>query len=249
YGTYVLRWTITLGDITSIDEVTVDFHDIPNPEAGANQTICSGESVTLNASGGIEYVWDGGVANGTPFIPTSTQEYHVIVTDENGCSGEDQVWVEVKPIPLTPTISFDSDTLFSDSDIGNQWYMDEIPISDAGDSYYLPGITGTYHAIVTEDGCVSEKSNQIYIQATDIKQHDFRSLKIFPNPTQDFILIETENLGRYILEITASTGQLMRQEVVSDPVYSVNLSQMINGIYFITIKTEDFVKTERIIKF
>lgn len=249
YGTYVLRWTITLGDITSIDEVTVDFHDIPNPEAGANQTICSGESVTLNASGGIEYVWDGGVANGTPFIPTSTQEYHVIVTDENGCSGEDQVWVEVKPIPLTPTISFDSDTLFSDSDIGNQWYMDEIPISDAGDSYYLPGITGTYHAIVTEDGCVSEKSNQIYIQATDIKQHDFSSLKIFPNPTQDFILIETENLGRYILEITASTGQLMRQEVVSDPVYSVNLSQMINGIYFITIKTEDFVKTERIIKF
>ena len=63
------------------------------------------------------------------------------------------------------------------------------------------------------------------------------------------ILIETENLGRYILEITASTGQLMRQEVVSDPVYSVNLSQMTNGIYFITIKTEDFVKTERIIKF
>ncbi len=207
YGTYVLLWTITLGDITSIDEVTLTFREGPlESSAGADQTICSGESVTLNASGGIEYVWDGGVANGTPFIPTYSQEYHVIVSDENGCSGEDQVWIEVKPIPLTPTISFDSDTLFSDSDLGNQWYVDEIPISDAGNSSYLPGITGTYHVIVNEDGCVSEKSNQI-------------------------------------------SGQLMLQEIVTDPIHTVDLSHMINGTYFITIKSAELVRTEKIIKF
>jgi hypothetical protein len=51
-----------------------------------------------------------------------------------------------------------------------------------------------------------------------------------------------------IIEITASTGQIVLQGVVSDPNYTVNLSTFISGTYFITIKAKDFMTTEKIIK-
>jgi len=168
--------------------------------------------------------------------------------DANGCLDQDTVVVVVKPLPQIPAITFISDTLYSDSDLGNQWYVDETLIPDAEDSYYVPTISGTYYSIMTEDGCVSEKSTDIFVQITDIRLYEDRSLKIYPNPTVDFIQIETENIGRYILEISASTGQLMSQQVVSDPIYTLNLKSYINGLYFITIRTEDFVSTKKIVK-
>ncbi len=42
--------------------------------------------VTLNGSGAVNYVWNNGITNNTPFIPAvGTLTYTVTGTDANGC--------------------------------------------------------------------------------------------------------------------------------------------------------------------
>ncbi|UKN01807.1 T9SS type A sorting domain-containing protein [Paracrocinitomix mangrovi] len=98
--TYTVFVTNGCGTITQDVLVTVN----PNPtvDAGVDQLACDGASVTLNGSGADPngtYVWDNGVTDGVPFVPTVTTTYTVIGTDENGCQGTDQVLVTVDALP------------------------------------------------------------------------------------------------------------------------------------------------------
>jgi gliding motility-associated-like protein len=73
----------------------------PTANAGPDTTICLGGSITLNASGGVAYLWTPptglssiNIANPIAF-PTTSTPYIVTVTDANGCSGKDTVVVSV----------------------------------------------------------------------------------------------------------------------------------------------------------
>ena len=68
---------------------------MPIVNAGVDQSICEGESVTLTASGATTYSWDNGVTNGAALTPTATTIYTVTGTDTNGCSNTDPLSVSV----------------------------------------------------------------------------------------------------------------------------------------------------------
>ncbi len=86
---------------SNTDQVDVTVNPLPIVNAGVNQTVCEGISVTLSGSGAASYVWDNGVTDGVPFIQgVGTITYSVIGTDGNGCSNTDQVDVTVNPLPI-----------------------------------------------------------------------------------------------------------------------------------------------------
>lgn len=62
----------------------------------ANDTVCSGGSVTLNGSGATSYVWTGGILDGASFIPAATQTYTVTGTDANNCSNTASITIDVE---------------------------------------------------------------------------------------------------------------------------------------------------------
>ena len=72
------------------------------PNAGSSQVICFGNSTTLNATGGINYLWApfSGLSSTTgasvTASPTATTEYGLIVTDASGCTGISTVTVSVQ---------------------------------------------------------------------------------------------------------------------------------------------------------
>ena len=68
--------------------------------AGPDQTVCTGNPVTLIATGALNYSWSGGVQNGVPFIPTSSGTYTVTGTSSNGCFGTDLVTITVLSNPV-----------------------------------------------------------------------------------------------------------------------------------------------------
>ncbi len=81
-------------------------------EAGPDVSVCSGGSVTLNASGGVSYSWSAGISN--PYIsnptasPVNTTIYYVTVTNSYGCHSVDSVKVTVGSnlvISVTPGTS------------------------------------------------------------------------------------------------------------------------------------------------
>ena len=81
-----------------------DFNII-NANAGADDTICLGQSINLNASGGTIYSWSPSEGLSATNIsnpiasPTSTTTYTVTVTDINSCSATDNIVITVNPLP------------------------------------------------------------------------------------------------------------------------------------------------------
>jgi hypothetical protein len=96
-ATYIV--TGTSNGCIGTDQITVTVNNLPNVNAGVDQSVCSGTSVVLTATGATTYSWNNGITNGVVFTPTSTTTYTVTGTS-NGCTGTDQVTVSVNNAPI-----------------------------------------------------------------------------------------------------------------------------------------------------
>ncbi len=103
-----ITYTVTGTDAngcTGKAQATVIVNQIPSIRAGSNVSICEGNSTTLNATGGLSYVWTPtvGLNNSNISNPTTSTQtsgtYTVIGTDANGCTGTAQVNITVNPNP------------------------------------------------------------------------------------------------------------------------------------------------------
>jgi gliding motility-associated-like protein len=65
--------------------------------------VCFGNTTTLTGLGANTYTWVGGISNGVPFTPASTQTYNVFGTDVKGCMNSAAQTITVT---TPPTISF-----------------------------------------------------------------------------------------------------------------------------------------------
>lgn len=97
-------YTVTGTDINGCvdtDQMVVTVNPNPDVQAGADITICDGETTTLNGSGAQTYVWTGGVVDGVPFTPPNigTNTYTVTGTSSLGCTATDNVNVIVVALP------------------------------------------------------------------------------------------------------------------------------------------------------
>ena len=73
-------------------------------------------------------------------------------------------------------------------------------------------------------------------------------ITIYPNPTTNILTIETSQPGRHFIGITSLNGQLLYSDKIEGPTHQIDLSSFEKGLYFITIRSRDFVRTEKIIK-
>lgn len=94
-----------VGGCFSIDSIMVNVVANPIANAGSNQTVCAGTSITLTGTGGSSYLWSPSATItcptcastlATPLIPT---QFYVTVSNVSGCSSDDSVFVFVKPSP------------------------------------------------------------------------------------------------------------------------------------------------------
>ncbi|MEO6884390.1 MAG: PKD domain-containing protein [Bacteroidia bacterium] len=103
--------TGTSGTCTGTAQVTVTVNPLPILRVNS-AAICIGNSVTLNASGGITYSWTPatGLSSSTLSNPVAnpivTTNYTVSATD-NGCSSTASATVTVRPLPM---VAFSADT-------------------------------------------------------------------------------------------------------------------------------------------
>jgi hypothetical protein len=70
----------------------------------ANNTLCSGTSVTLNGGGATSYTWNNSVTNNVAFTPSTSTTYTVTGTDgSNGCTNTASITLTVNQIVAIAT--------------------------------------------------------------------------------------------------------------------------------------------------
>lgn len=97
-ATYTVIGKDIYGCVLATDSVSLIVNPLPviTTMSSPNATICSGDSLTLTASGVSSYIWTGGVTNNATFVPASSAAYIVTGTDSIGCQITDTVDVIVK---------------------------------------------------------------------------------------------------------------------------------------------------------
>ena len=116
---------------------------------------CKGGDITLTATGGVTYQWNNGITNGVSFVPLTSQQYQVTVTDTLGCEDSASVSVVVLPLPdvvaNTSSLSIcegDSVLLEATGAESYNWITPEID----NNSYYTPTAIGTNVFVVEGTG-------------------------------------------------------------------------------------------------
>jgi len=84
--------------------------------------------------------------------------------------------------------------------------------------------------------------------ATDVENFVSPKYRIYPNPAKDLLTIKTSKIGQYFLGISTLSGQLIYDILMEGTTHQLDLSSFQKGVYFITIRSEDFVTTRKIIK-
>ena len=99
------EYIVTVNDIwmcENTDTVNVNVFEV-FADAGTDEEICIGGSVTLTATGGTGYEWStGDFVDVITVSPTADTEYIVTVTGVNMCTDTDTVWVIVLDVPSVP---------------------------------------------------------------------------------------------------------------------------------------------------
>ena len=89
--------TVDSNSCFNSDTVNVQVIVVP-VNAGSDIELCYGDSVSLNGVG-PNPIWSQGVLNGVGFIPDSSNDYILTVTDINGCIRYDTLNMVVHSLP------------------------------------------------------------------------------------------------------------------------------------------------------
>lgn len=144
---------------------------------------CQGGSITLTSSAATGNQWFkngvaiAGATNNT-FMATEDGYYTVKATVSSVLSyASSPIYVQVAPLPATPSISAGSSTSFcqggsvtltSSAAVGNQWYRDNVVIVGATGNTYSATLTGSYTARVSSGSCSSAASGSIAVTVNAI---------------------------------------------------------------------------------
>jgi gliding motility-associated-like protein len=85
----------------SILSTVLTVHPLPAIDAGADTSLCLGQSFRRLVSGAGSFVWnDGTRGNALIITPTSSSLFTVSLTDGNACTSIDSINITVNPLPV-----------------------------------------------------------------------------------------------------------------------------------------------------
>jgi hypothetical protein len=249
-STYVATATGANG-CTNTDTVIVTGLALPQVNAGQDQTICSGEFVTLTATGAITYTWNNNIIDGVPFAPASTTSYTVTGIGQNGCSNQDNVTINVNAIPNANAISTDPVTIVaSPAGMSYQWYncATNQNIIGADNDSLVATANGSYAVIVTNANGCSDTSNCIVVDQVGLFFPSSAVISLYPNPTDGMVTLELPAQEGAVAMIYDAQGKLIFTSNNAKNGEEFDLSKLTTGVYTFKIQLNNLIHIEKIVK-
>jgi hypothetical protein len=245
------------GTYTANIMITVNSNPTVNITA-SSMSICTGNSVTLNASGAVLYNWNtSATTQSIVETPTLSTSYSVVGTAANNCTSSAQVNITVNAKP-TVSLSAASNTACLNGGLV------ALTGSPSGGVYTGPNVsgnnlnpsaTGTFNPVYTytdsSTGCSNSATTSVIVSiCTDIISRSVNNtaLKVYPNPNSGVFTIETGNSLNKTLTLTDVAGRIVHQETTEGGIIQMNISELANGIYHLRIASENGIDIIKVIK-
>lgn len=140
--------------------------------------------------------------------------------------------------PKQPFITQNSNKLLSNTSVGNQWYLNGVPVVGATDSVYIPISSGNYTLSISENGCTSDLSAPITYLITSLNDIiSNNQIAIYPNPVNNQLTV-INNLPnhQYFITIYDMMGKILFKSESFQNKKEVDFSRLANAIYIVDIK-------------
>ena len=120
----------------------------------------------------------------------------------------------------------------------------------AGEIFDIGNYSITWKALNQQNEVLDSCAFGLIIETfTQIHQHGSGKLSISPNPFNDFVIIGLpDGLTPEKVEISDIRGKLVLQKTVSTGTAKIELGGLEDGVYFVRVKTENYIYVGKIVK-
>ncbi len=219
----------------------------------SNNMICLGECIDftdLSTNTPTSWNWDftgNGTMTSTLQNPTnicySAPGTYMVTLITGNATGNDTISIPLNVIEVNSAYTINGITLTASAPNATyQWIncANNSPIAGATSASYTPTANGSYAVIVSQNGC-SDTSGCAAISTVDINQMTAADvMAVFPNPSKGiFVLYDQQSLlADQLITVSNLMGEtIYSTRIISDKT-SLDLSNMKNGIYFITVDSQ-----------
>ena len=160
--------------------------------------------------------------------------------DSMGCNTTEQFEIEIKSIPETPIIKrVASDQVITTKEYNfYQWYRNGEELTGENKKLLRVNELGIYSVTVSDiENC--SQTSEVYEFGIPVNEENVSNqgaVKVFPNPTRDFVFIQiNDEEDSHLLSVSDGLGnQLISQETNSN-VVKLDLSSLVPGNYFLNV--------------
>lgn len=256
-GTTTYTVTGTLAGCSSTATKLVTVNPLPNVTASVspNDTICSGDAITLTGNNADSYSWTGGVTNGVSFTPGANATYTVTGTDANTCTNTTVISITVN----TNTVPSATLSVSVAIDAGNHkiatytvatggaginyinWYLNGVFTTSTLTDTWIHNIpdnkSDTVYAVLYPLGCFnpdSAVSTTLITAGTVTGLADLTvpdGFSLYPNPSSSVIYMAGTKKGDELKLFDAVGKVIIALSLDGSSVEKVDINNYAKGLY------------------
>jgi len=233
---------------TDLDTPGTYEHTLPN-QSGCDSTII----LYLTVNPVYEFIENHAICDGEVYTwqgadYSTAGTYYSTHTTLHGCDSVYELNLMIQPLPETPEISINGETLISDAEQGNQWYLDDNEIDDATSNSYFPELNGDYFVVVTdENGCISDTSNVIFVNWLGFDSHSSIQITVYPNPFKERLIIESDCKDEIYYELISLSGKHIKSGVFTSST-TINTTNLKPSVYLLKLNIDGVIKAIKVVK-
>ena len=252
--TYFRRKSVSLvcGEEAYSNEIAIMVYDkLDTSQVDIENTTCPERkdgSLSLSVIGGAgnySYAWSNGDSLSS-ISELAAGDYELTVTDQAGCSFTSSF--EVQSNNESPIMSFEEDTVFvwSSPVIGSPGsYNQYLWSTGSTDSTTAVDASGSYTLTVFNEAGCSFSDTVFAVLILGRENPESVSLKIFPNPTRDFLNIQLSNneVPERLLLCDLAGNMVIEKENVD----KLNVMTIAAGTYTLSIEVQGSTFLKRVV--
>ena len=202
--------------------------------------LCEGEQVQIEPMYDFDsYAWNTGEKTHVIYAKESGI-YKVVLTHKNCVLTSREVTVIVNEIPDKPELTVTNNMIISSDAFAYQWFKNGKAITGATSKSMSVSNSGNFKVKITNENGCENFSDEVYVIGSSIQEEHRLTLKLYPNPTEDFINIDPGSFSEKEIEVELinQMGQLvLRQHAEEGEIVRIDVRNLNKGVYIISVRS------------